>query len=123
MKKVTLIKMIVITCSITWGIALGWEGPAGIHFQPRDPLQESLYRAGRSVDEAWEAFHHAALGGTLASPALQTKIEEALHESRRLLVEARVAAQASDDRVVSDITERIGKIARQIKEDSQRQKP
>ena len=85
-------------------------------------MQESLYRADKDVDEAWEAFHQAALGGTLASPAIQTQIEQALHESRLLLVNARQAAQDNDERVVSRLTARIQDISTQIKEKSRRQK-
>ncbi len=123
MKKINLITMIFIAWSLTWGIGLVWARTSGKHFQPRNPVQASLYLAGKSVDEAWEAFHHSALGGTLASPSIQTKIEQALHDSRLLLVEARVAANADDDSAVLELTERIGRIARQIKKDSQRRKP
>lgn len=123
MKTINLITMSFIAGSIAWGIGLGWAGPVGTPFHPRDPVQQSLYLAGKRVDEAWEAFHHSALGGTLASPTIQTKIEQALHKSRLLLLKARAAAKASDDRAVFDITEQIGKMAHQIKEDSQRRKP
>ena len=109
--------------SIAGGMGPGWAGHAGPHFQPRDSMQASLYLAAKSVDEAWEAFHHSALGGTLVSPALQMKIEQALSESRLLLVEARAAATIGDDRVVFEITERIGTLTHQITEDSQRRKP
>lgn len=105
------------------GTGTGWAGHAGTHFQPRDSVQASLYRAAKNVDEAWAAFHHSALGGTLVSPALQRKIERALSESRLLLGEARSAATLGDDRVVFEITERIGTLAHQIKADSQRRKP
>lgn len=120
-------RRLLIAAFIAWSIAggtgPGWAGHAGPHVQPRDSMQASLYRAAKSVDEAWEAFHQSALGGTLVSPALQMKIEQALSESRLLLVEARAAATIGDDRVVFEITKRIGQLAHQIKEDSQRQKP
>lgn len=112
-----------ITWSLAGGLGLGWAGHAEPHFQPRDSVQASLYQAATHVDEAWEAFHQSALGGTLVSPALQMKIEQALSESRLLLVKARAAATIGDDRVVFEITERIGTLAHQIKEDSQRRKP
>ena len=86
-------------------------------------MQESLYLADKNVNEAWEAFHRAALGGTLASPAIQTQIEQDLHASRLLLVDARKAAQDNDARAVSSLTTRIGEISTRIKEKSQRQKP
>ena len=99
-----------------------WAGPAGPHFHPQNPIQESLYQADKNVNEAWETFHQAALGGTLASPAIQTKIEQALHESRLLLVDAREAARSSNNRVVFALMARIGEIAKEIKEHSQRRK-
>ena len=112
---------------MAWGISLGidpvWAGHAGPHFHSRNPIQASLHQADKNVDEAWEAFHQAALGGTLASPAIQTQIEHALHESRLLLVDARQAARDDDARVVSLLTERIEQLATQIKEKSRRQKP
>ncbi|MDA0739337.1 MAG: hypothetical protein O2999_09190 [Nitrospirae bacterium] len=122
MKNLTLIKITFIALSMTWGMGLAWAVPAGGQFTPQNPVEESLYLAGKSVEEAWEAFHHAALGGTLASPDMQTKIEQALHESRLLLVDARNAARANDTLTVFEITDRIKKISHQIKEDSQRQK-
>lgn len=118
-----LLNVIFIVGIIAGGTGPGWAGHAGPHFQPRDSVQASLYLAAKSVDEAWEAFHQSALGGTLVSPALQLKIERALSESRLLLGEARAAATIGDDRVVFEITERIGTLAHQIKADSQRRKP
>lgn len=112
---------------MAWSISLGidsvWAGHAGPHFHPRSPMEESLYRADKNVNEAWEAFHRAALGGTLASPAVQTQIEQDLHTSRLLLVDARTAARDNDMRAVSSLTARIGEISTRIKEKSRRQKP
>ena len=122
MKNLNLIKLTFVVCSITWGMGLAWAGPAGGQFIPQNPVEESLYVAGRSVEDAWESFHHAALGGTLASPDMQTKIEQALHESRLLLGDARKAARANDSQTVFKITNRIGEISLQIMQDSQRQK-
>ncbi len=114
--------LIFMAWSIIWGTGPVRAGHAGRHFHPQSPIQESLYRADKNVDEAWEAFHQAALGGTLASPAVQTQIEQALHASRLLLVDARKAARENDERVVSLLTARIEKISTQIKEESRRQK-
>ena len=109
--------------TIAWGPGTGWAGHAGPHFHPRSPMEESLYRADKNVNEAWEAFHRAALGGTLASPAVQTQIEQDLHTSRLLLGDARKAARDNDMRTVSSLTARIGEISTRIKEKSRRQKP
>ena len=123
MKVFYCLTMTFMAWNIVWGTGLGRAGHAGPHFHPRSPIQESLYRADKNVDEAWEAFHQAALGGTLASPALQTQIEQELHTSRLLLVDARKAARDNDERVVSLLTARIQEISTQIKEKSRRQKP
>ncbi len=108
--------------TVAWGTGPARAGHAGSHVHSHSPIQESLHRADRNVDEAWEAFHQAALGGTLASPAIQTQIEHALHESRLLLVDARQAAEENDNRTVSTLTARIADISTQIKEKSRRQK-
>ena len=108
---------------IASGTGLGRADHAGPHVHPQNPVRESLYRAEQNVDEAWEAFHQAALGGTLASPAVQRKIEQALQESRGLLVDARRATEENDNRTVSALTARIAEISTHIKEKSRRQKP
>lgn len=123
MKVFYCLTLLFMAWGITWGAGPGLAGHAGPHFHPRNPIQASLYQADKNVDEAWEAFHQAALGGTLASPAIQTQIEQALHESRLLLGDARQAARDDDARVVSLLTERIEQLATQIKEKSRRQKP
>ncbi|MDD9819806.1 MAG: hypothetical protein OXR07_02885 [Nitrospira sp.] len=89
----------------------------------QDALQDAVSRAGRNVEEAWEAFHRAALGGTLASPAIQAKIERALHEARRLLAAARAAAQINDHRAVSTFARRIEDLSARIQHDSRMRKP
>ena len=123
MKILYCLTLTFMAWTIAWGPGLGRAGHAGPHFHPQSPMEESLYRADQNVDEAWEAFHQAALGGTLASPAIQTQIEQALHESRLLLVNARTAARDNDERVVSLLTARIEKLSTEIKETSRRQKP
>ncbi len=123
MKILSCLPLTFMAWTVTWGAGLGWVGHTGPHLDPRSPLQESLYRADRNVEEAWEAFHQAALGGTLASPAIQTQIERDLHESRLLLVDARKAAQGNDHQTVSALTVRIEEITTQIKEKSRRRKP
>ena len=123
MKILYYLTLSCMAWTIAWGTEPGWAGHAGPHFHPRSPIQESLYRADKNVDEAWEVFHQAALSGTLASPAIQTQIERDLHESRLLLVDARQAARGNDTRAVSALTARIEEIAIHIKEKSQRRKP
>jgi hypothetical protein len=56
-----------------------------------------------AVEQAWETYHDAALGGTLASPAIQTELEMNLHRSRALLAEAYDAEDKGDMRTVKKI--------------------
>ena len=122
MKTVCFLTL-TLAWGIAWGTGPGWAGHAGLPVHSRNFLQESLHHAGKNVDEAWEAFHRAALGGTLASPALQTEIERDLHTSRLLLADARKAARDHDKRTVSALTARIEEIAIHVKEKSRRPKP
>jgi len=59
-----------------------------------------VHEAEHDVDQAWEVYHRAALGGTVASPALQADIEQHLHEARTLITQAREAAERRDEREV-----------------------
>jgi hypothetical protein len=75
------------------------------------PNQESLravHEAEHEVDHAWEVYHRAALGGTVASPRLQAEIEEHLHEARTLITQAQEAAERGDrgqvERLVNQVT-------------------
>lgn len=59
------------------------------------PHQDSIndvHEAEHDVDYAWEVYHRAALGGTVASPSIQADIEEHLHEARTLITAAQEAA-------------------------------
>lgn len=89
-------------------------GAAGVTAGPFDPARhphpeqaKAVHEAEHSVDHAWEIYHHAALGGTVASPALQADIEQHLHEARTLVTQAREAAERGDksqvDRLVGEI--------------------
>jgi hypothetical protein len=59
------------------------------------------------VEQAWETYHHAALGGTLASPIVQTKLEMNLHKSRALLAEAYDAEDQGDEKTVDELINKI----------------
>ena len=82
----------------------------GIHAGPIEsadrPYQESLkavHDAEHEVDHAWEVYHRAALGGTVASPKLQAEIEEHLHQARTLITQAHEAADQGDQRQVETL--------------------
>ncbi len=63
-----------------------------------------------AVEEAWEQYHHAALGGTLASPQVQSQLEMNLHKSRELLAEAYDAERLGDQDKVQELLDQIMKI-------------
>ena len=80
----------------------------------KESSQTIIHGAAQAVDEAWEEFHSAAIGGTLASPAIQTRIESQLHQARSLLMEARMANRRKDWRSVIMITEKVIELSSHI---------
>ena len=83
---------------------------------------QAVHKAQHEVDHAWEVFHKAALGGTLASPAVQADVEQALHESRGLLVKAREAADRGDWATLQPLLDRIHALTKRAITESQEQK-
>ncbi len=79
------------------------DSPGHVH---RDKAQ-LVHEANHEVDHAWEVYHRAALGGTVASPALQADIEEHLHEARTLVTQAQEAAERGDDRQVEELCKQV----------------
>jgi hypothetical protein len=75
------------------------------HPQP-DKIQ-AVHEAEHDVDQAWEIYHRAALGGTVASPALQADIEEHLHEARILITQAQEAVERGDERLVQRLVSQV----------------
>jgi hypothetical protein len=76
----------------------------------RHPQQDKVrmvHEAQHDVDQAWEVYHHAALGGTVASPALQAEIEQHLHEARTLITQAQEAAERGDEREVQRLVSQV----------------
>ena len=67
-------------------------------------------KARLAVEEAWDVYHDGALGGTLQSPKVQTKLEMDLHKSRGLLAEAYEAADGGDLTKANEIIQKIMKI-------------
>ena len=66
-----------------------------------------IHKANHEVDHAWEVYHRAALGGTVASPALQAEIEQHLHEARTLVTQAQEAADRGDKRQVEELIKQV----------------
>jgi hypothetical protein len=85
-------------------------------------IMQAVHKAQHEVDRAWEVFHKAALGGTLASPAVQADVEQALHESRGLLVKAREAADRGDRATLQPLLDRIHTLTKRAITESQEQK-
>jgi hypothetical protein len=74
---------------------------------PQPDKVQTVHQANHEVDQAWEVYHHAALGGTVASPALQAEIEQHLHEARTLLTQAQEAAERGDERQVQRLISQV----------------
>ncbi|MGD9851772.1 MAG: hypothetical protein AB7T38_10925 [Nitrospirales bacterium] len=102
-------------------------GAPALGAPPEAPVQQTsadnlIHEAAQAADHAWEEFHRAAIGGTLASPALQVAIEGQLHEVRALLMEARKADRAQQLDSVRTMTEKIFIITHHIVQASQERK-
>ncbi|MEO8324712.1 MAG: hypothetical protein ABI618_02610 [Nitrospirota bacterium] len=76
--------------------------------------QHLIHNAGHAMDMAWDAFHKAALGGTLASPEIQTAAEADLMQGRALLRKARQAHHEGDIEEVRRVTEQILQLSKEI---------
>ena len=82
-------------------------GPIIPDRHPRPEDAQAVHEAEHNVDRAWEVYHRAALGGTVASPALQAEIEEHLHEARTLITQAQEAAERGDEREVQRLVSQV----------------
>jgi hypothetical protein len=74
---------------------------------PHQDKAQMVHEAEHSVDQEWEVYHRAALGGTVASPALQADIEQHLHEARTLITQAQEAAERGDERQVQRLVRQV----------------
>ncbi len=83
---------------------------------------ETTSDARRAVEKAWEVYHHAALGGTLASPTVQSQMETKLHKSRALLAEAYEAEERGEQQTTKTLIRRIMKITNTVIAGSQEPK-
>jgi len=91
------------------------------NFNEQKPFS-STTKARTSVERAWDAYHHAALGGTLASPRIQSELEMNLHKSRALLAEAYDAQESGDIQKTQHLIKQILKITQKVISESQEQK-
>lgn len=81
--------------------------PIEASLHPYPQAAQTVHEAEHAVDHAWETYHRAALGGTIASPTLQVDIEQHLHDARALVPRAQEAAERGDAREVESLVERI----------------
>lgn len=81
-----------------------------------------VHDAEHAVDHAWEVYHRAALGGTIASPALQAEIEHHLHEARTLVTQAQQAAERGDQQQVERLVGQVQSHTTQAIDGSKEQK-
>ena len=82
-------------------------GPIDSSRHPHPETAQAVHAAEHAVDGAWEVYHRAALGGTVASPGLQAEIEEHLHEARMLVTQLQDAAERGDTREVERLVGQI----------------
>lgn len=82
-------------------------GPLELADHPHQESMRAVHEAEHDVDHAWEVYHRAALGGTVASPKVQTEIEEHLHEARTLITQAQEAAAHGDKRQVEQVIKQV----------------
>ena len=75
-----------------------------------------------AVEQAWETYHHAALGGTLSSPMSQTELEMNLHLSRALLASAYEAEDSGDMKTAHKLIKQIMQITDKVIVESQEPK-
>jgi len=97
-------------------------GPIDPAHYPYPENAKAVHEAEHAVDHAWEVYHRAALGGTVASPALQAEIEEHLHQARTLITQAQEAAERGDKRRVERLVGQIKIHTSQAIEGSKEQK-
>ncbi|MBA0914240.1 MAG: hypothetical protein ITD36_00950 [Nitrospira sp.] len=89
---------------------------------PQPERVQAVHEAEQDVDRAWEVYHRAALGGTVASPALQADIEEHLHKARSLITQAHEAAAQGDSRAVNRLVSQVKAHTSKAIEESKEQK-
>lgn len=89
------------------GVSPLQAGPIDPGRHPHPENAQAVHEAEHAVDRAWEVYHRAALGGTVASPALQAEIEQHLHEARTLVTQAQEAAERGDKRQVECLVSQV----------------
>jgi hypothetical protein len=104
------------------GAAFVLGGPIDQVRHPHPESAKAVHESEHDVDHAWEIYHGAALGGTIASPALQAEIEQHLYEARTLVTQAQEAAERGNKRQVKRLVGEIKIRTSQAIEGSKEQK-
>ena len=99
--------ILVVGLSLISACGIAEAGPLDASGHPYPDSLNAVHEAEHDVDHAWEVYHRAALGGTVASPALQADIEQHLHEARTLVTQAQEAAERGDKRQVDRLVGEI----------------
>ena len=97
-------------------------GPVDFADHPHQENLRAVHEAEHDVDHAWEVYHRAALGGTVASPRLQAEIEEHLHQARSLMTQAQEAAEHGEKRHIEDLINQVRRHTTQAIEGSKEPK-
>lgn len=118
MSKLIIFIVFIVTIAGTQAIA----NPIHVPNHHEREMQSFIHDSAHAVDEAWEAFHRSALGGTLASPAVQVDIELSLHKARELLIKANDSMDRGDKESVVRLSSEIRQITDHVKRESQRKK-
>ena len=96
------IVLIQLLCSST-----SVAGPIDSIDHPHQESLKAVHEAEHDVDHAWEVYHRAALGGTVASPRLQAEIEEHLLQARTLITQAHEATEQGDTSQVEHLITKV----------------
>lgn len=120
--KRNIIRILSLCVSALLGAGIAAAGPIDPGRHPYPEHAQVVHEAEHAVDHAWEVYHRAALGGTVASPALQADIEQHLHDARTLVTQAQEAAERGDKRQVERLVGQITIHTSQAIEGSKEQK-
>lgn len=124
MKKCSSLKTLIKKCLIGFCVTSLLGIPTLVFsgdFESTSQIQ-STSEARIAVEKAWDVYHHAALGGTLASPTVQSQMESNLHQSRALLAEAYEADERNDQKTAKNLIQKIIQITNTVIAGSQEPK-
>lgn len=111
-----------ISLSAVLGVTEIQAGPLEPADRPHQESRKAVHEAEHEVDHAWEVYHRAALGGTVATPRLQAEIEEHLHQARTLITHAQEAAEYGNTGQVEDLIKQVRLHTTQVIEGSKEPK-